>query len=541
MALSVVHPARLALAALLGLAGHLHAQTPTLLLTGGKVFTADSTHPWAEALAIRGERIVAVGTTAEVRRLAGRATREIALGGRVVIPGINDAHDHVGAVPLSGEFHTSASPTPDPTFGQVLDSVRALAERTPAGTWLHTAIGLRVLDDTAARRTVLDRAAPGHPVLLGSWWGHGAVLNSAALHALGIADTAPDALGGWYERDGKGRLTGRLDEYARWEAERRLYSRLPERVLVASLRAFADSALRMGVTTVQDMAGYLEPALTVRVVRAARLPIRMRLIRWPIPNGAGRNEGEWEMAAAAVRPAPRVVVSGRKWVLDGTPIERNALGRRAYAGSPGGPGRLNFPADTIHDMLAEALRPGAAQLHLHVVGDSTAALVLAQMESLAPDSVWRTRRVRFEHAPGLVGPLVERARRLGIVVAQPRGGAPLHTWLAAGIPLAYGSDNLRNPFYNMMVAVTGRGGDPAEALTREQAVTMYTRGSAYAAFAEREQGTLAPGMLADLAVLSQDIFTIPAPALPGTTSVLTMVGGRIVRDELTNLTASALP
>ena len=506
---------------------------PDLLLTGGKVFTADSTHPWAEALAIRGERIVAVGTTAEMRRLAGRATHERALGGRVVIPGINDSHDHVGDVPRGIEFRTSTAPTPDPTLAQVLDSVRAIAARTPAGTWIKTVIGLRILDDTAARRETLDRAGAGHPVMLWAWWGHGLVLNTAALRDLGIAETAADPLGGWYEHDAAGRLTGRLDEYAEWGAIRRFYSTVPEREVVAGLKAFADSSLLMGVTTVQDMAGNMEPGLTIHAFRDARLPIRVRIIRWSIPNAAGRNEAEWDTVAQ--HPGARVVVSGRKWVLDGTPIERNALRRAAYAapgGPPGGHGRLNFPLDTVRAMLADALRPGAVQLHLHVVGDSTPGLVLSLMESLAPDSVWRARRVRFEHASGLRGSYVERARRLGIVIAQPHASAPMHTWRSAGIPLAYGSDGLRNPFYNLMLAVTGQRGDSTEALTREEAVSMYTRGSAYAEFTEREKGTLAPGMLADLAVLSQDIFTVPAQALPATTSVLTIVGGRIVRDAL---------
>jgi predicted amidohydrolase YtcJ len=184
-------------------------------------------------------------------------------------------------------------------------------------------------------------------------------------------------------------------------------------------------------------------------------------------------------------------------------------------------------------MLAAALLPHAQQLHLHIVGDSTPGLVLALMESLAPDSVWRTRRVRFEHARGLLGATVERAHDLGIIVAQPRDGTPLRSWTSAHIPLAYGSDMLRNPFYNMMAAVGGgRGGNSSEALTREEAVTMYTRGSAYAEFAEMEKGTIAPGMLADIAVLSQDIFAVPLQALPGTTSMLTIVGGRIVRDVL---------
>ena len=503
---------------------------PTLVLTGGKVFTADLARPWAEALAIRGDRIMAVGTTDDVRRLAGRGTREIALAGRVVIPGINDAHDHLGEVPVGVDVQTSASPTPDPSTAQVLDSVRSVAARAAANTWIRVTVGPQVLTDTAARRASLDRAAADHPVLLWTWWGHGAVLNTAGLRALSIADTAADPLGGWYERDAAGRLTGRLDEYAEWGALRRLYSAGSERALVAELRAYADSALRLGVTSVQDMAGLVGPALTVGAFRDADLPIRVRLIRWSIPDASGRNEAEWDTVAARV--GPRVVVSGRKWVLDATPIEQNALMRRPYPGRPGWYGRLDFPLDTVRAMLREALRPGAAQLSFHIVGDSTAALVLNIMEALAPDSAWRPHRVRFEHANGITGPQIARALRLGVVVAQPRvESAPLRTWQEAGLPVAYGSDMLRNPFYHVMVAVT-KAAAPGEAISREAAVTMLTRGPAYAEFAEREKGTLAPGMLADFAVLSQDVFTVPPPALPATTSVLTVVGGRIVYDHL---------
>jgi predicted amidohydrolase YtcJ len=506
------------------------AAAATLVLTGGKVFTADSTHPWAEAVAMRGERIIAVGTTADVRRLAGRATREIALGGRVVIPGINNAHDHLGDVPVGIDVYTSASPTPDPTTVEILDSVRAVAARAAPGVWIKVVIGRQALTDTTARRAALDRVAAGHPVLIWTWWGHGAVLNTAGLRALGISDSAADPLGGWYERDAAGRLTGRLDEYAEWGALRRLYSTGSEPALVAGLRTYADSALRLGVTSVQDMAGYVDPLLTIRAFRDADLPLRVRLIRWSIPGSSGRNEAEWDSLPVDV--GPRVVISGRKWVLDATPIEQNALMRRPYPGRPGWYGRLDFPLDTVRAMLREALRPGAAQLHFHIVGDSTAALMLGLMESLAPDSAWRPHRVRFEHANGITGPQIARALRLGIVVAQPRmQSAPLRSWERAGLPVAFGSDHLRNPFQHMLLAVARPEAD-SQAISRETVITMMTRGSAYAEFAEREKGTLAPGMLADLAVLSQDVFTVPAPALPGTTSVLTVVAGRIVHDEL---------
>ncbi|MDQ2667724.1 MAG: amidohydrolase [Gemmatimonadota bacterium] len=503
---------------------------PDLILTGGKVFTADSTRPWAEALAIRGERIMAVGSNDEIKALAGRGTREYPLGGRTVIPGINDAHDHVGDLPFGVEIRTSTAPTPDPSSAQILDSLRAVAARVPAGTWIHVTIGLKALDDSTLRRTALDNVAPRNPVLLWSWWGHGAILNSAALLRLHIPESAIDPLGGFYERDAAGRLTGRLDEYAEWGAMRRMYSTIPEKEAIAGLKAFADSSLRMGVTTVQDMAGFFDPAYTVRVFREARLPIRVRLIRWSIPNRTGRNESEWN--GFAEHPAPRLTVSGRKWVLDGTPYERFALMTHPYAGSSSNFGRLDFPVDTIRAILADALKPGAAQLLLHVVGDSTPAVVLALMESLAPDSVWRAKRVRLEHARGIVGPLVGKAVRLGVVIAQPRPGSPIRTWLAAGIPLAYGSDMLRNPFFNMMQAVSSRPGTTSETITREQAVSVYTRGAAYAEFMEREKGTLAPGMLADIAVLSQDIFTVAPAALPATTSVMTLVGGRVVRDVI---------
>lgn len=521
---------------------------PDLILTGGKVFTADSARPWAEAVAIRGDRIVAVGTSAEVGRLRGRDTRVVALEGRVVVPGFNDAHDHVGAAEVGVEFATGASPLPDPDAAQVLDSLRALVRRTPPGTWLHTVVGLRVLEDTAARRTALDRVAPAHPVLLRGWTGHGAVLNSAALRALEIPEDVRDPLGGWHERDAAGRLTGALNEYADWAALRRLYSGVPDSMVVASLRAYAAESVRLGVTSVQSMNGYLDPAKTTRVLGAARLPIRLRAIPYLMTSPSGRSTAEW--AGVERDPAPRSTISGAKWVLDATPIERNALMREPYRDRPGWRGRLNFPEDTIRAILAEALA-GREQLMLHVAGDSTLRVAFAAMQSLAPDSVWRRLRVRIEHGDWLAGDLLPVARRLGVVLVQnpthfafdtamlrqrfgrvPADFQQSRSVVEAGIPVAIGSDGPRNPFLNLMFAVA-HPTHPGESLTREQAVTAYTLGSAYAEFAERDKGTLAPGKLADLAVLSQDIFAVMPHALPATVSVLTLVGGEVVHDRLT--------
>ena len=173
------------------------------------------------------------------------------------------------------------------------------------------------------------------------------------------------------------------------------------------------------------------------------------------------------------------------------------------------------------------------------------------MRAEAPDSTWRRLRPRLEHADALGRDQIAAVKALGIVVVQnpshlalpvvmtARWGAErlrtidlMRTLVDSGVPLAIGSDGPREPGLNIMFA-TIHPNVPGEALTREQAVTAYTRGSAYAAFAERERGTLAPGMLADIAVLSQDVFTAPPNALPATTSVVTIVGGRILHDALT--------
>ncbi|HSQ29370.1 MAG TPA: amidohydrolase family protein, partial [Gemmatimonadaceae bacterium] len=209
---------------------------------------------------------------------------------------------------------------------------------------------------------------------------------------------------------------------------------------------------------------------------------------------------------------------GVKWILDGSPIEHGIALRHAYASRPGYFGMLDLPPDTIRAVLLEA-RAAHEQIMLHAAGDSTAALVLSLLEQTGGAAAWAREREIYDSA----------------ALASL---APLQSLVERGIPLAFGADQNgdgMSPFLNIMVATT-HPANPKEALTREQAVIAYTRGSAYAEGAEREKGTLAPGMWADLVVLSQDIFTVPAQALPATHSVLTIIGGRVAYDELTAAT-----
>ena len=248
-----------------------------LVLLDGRVFTARPDAPWAEAIAVRGDRILRVGSTQEIRRLAGANTRVVALGGRTVIPGINDAHDHLG--PSFGTpVATDPGPEPDPTLALAIDSLRAAARRAPRGTWLSIAIGMRAADDTVGRLAALDAALPDHPVLLRAPWGHVTVVNSAALRAMGVTAASRDPLGGWYGRDVAGRLDGALYENAALLHVRRLGATQPHRVRTAALRAYATDALRFGITSVQAMGSGMSAAHTVRALRDARMPLRVRVV-----------------------------------------------------------------------------------------------------------------------------------------------------------------------------------------------------------------------------------------------------------------------
>ncbi|MBF9222200.1 amidohydrolase [Hymenobacter ruricola] len=549
----------LAAAAIVGLAGSVRAQSsapPDIILTGGKIFTAELTQPYAQALAVRGERVVAVGTTAQITRLAGPATRRIDLRGRTVVPGFNDAHTHLPPGHLPGHFFDfpQADMIPGPRTAQVLDTVAALAGREPAGTWLIGEIGRDALVDPQLRRADLDLVAPRHPVLLRTPWGHGSIVNTAALRLLEIEDSDVAPLGGTYGRlPDVGQLNGLLSEYGDWAPRRAFSGKIADSAWVRPLKAYGAEALRFGITSAQNMADALPPDQTLRVVKAAQLPLRLRIIPFPMTSKWGINRREW--AGVERHPAPLARVDGVKYILDATPLEGGALMRRPYPGQPGWYGKLNFPVDTVRQLLRTALA-GPEPLMLHISGDSTASLVLRLMSQLGDDATWRRKRVRFEHGDGLTADLQPRARALGIVVVQnpshftnaaldKQHGAPpeLHgsfrSLLESGVPFALGSDGPSNPYLNILLAVTLA--DPKEALTREQAVRAYTAGSAYAEFQEQEKGTLAPGKLADLAVLSQDIFTAPLPALPGTVSELTMVGGQVVYEAKSGAALGQVP
>jgi predicted amidohydrolase YtcJ len=509
-----------------------------VVLLNGNVFTAEPGQPSAQAVAIRGERIIAVGTSAEVEKLAAATTRRIDLHGLTIVPGFNDAHFHF--VPDPKVFRLQFK-TLEPSWEETSVAIRQAIKLVPAGTWIFGSIGHDVILNDQVTRMALDSLAPDHPVLLRAYYGHGYALNSRAMPLLRIAEDEADPAGGYYERrTGSRQINGRLWEYAEWKPNRALADQVSDQAAIEDLRRMAHEAIRLGITSMQIFPS-MPVARFVRLLVRADLPIRVRAIPFSTTTPAGRDLSEIRQLGNQRPASPRVTASGMKWILDGTPFERGAALRRDYSDLPGWHGRLNFPAGEISAMVDESIE-FKQQLLVHAVGDSTVQMVLGAMEKHTPQPDWPSKRVRIEHGDGMTGELIARALRLGVVVVQNpthfsepglfherwgTGMLRLRSLIEAGIPVALGSDGPMNPFVNIMFS-TIHPYDPKEAITREQSVRAYTQGSAFAEFAEGEKGTITIGKLADLAVLSQDIFTVAAPDLPKTSSVLTMVGGKIV-------------
>ncbi len=362
-------------------------------------------------------------------------------------------------------------------------------------------------------------------------------------------------------------------EYAHFHLHAKLQELTPEDVRLQDARQMFRETTRFGVTTLQVMAiGSRDE--TAAIMRKAEPPICIGVIDFSV------SAPDHPLPPPLVRDSHNVYISGLKWVLDGEPFLRTAALRQHYVDGLKESGHMNFSEAEMEVMLRESLRQ-KQQILVHIVGDRTIEQFLKAMMATGGPAVWSQQRVRFEHGDGLLPDLVQQAKILGVTVVQnpihftvgdlliARYGKeraaidqPFGSLLKAGIPLAIGSDGqtgvglaigshgrssesnpaaagalsddpTMNPYLNMMLAASNPSRSQ-ESITREQAVIAYTLTSAYAEFTEKDKGSLEPGKLADLAVLSQDIFQVPFTDLPKTESVLTMVGGTIVYDHLRN-------
>jgi predicted amidohydrolase YtcJ len=517
-----------------------------LILYNGKIFTSDKSALWADAIAIKGPRIIAVGKKDEVMKNKTKDTRLIDLEGRLVVPGFNDAHAHISGEYPSREIKLFNDPVDQTPWEVVRDSLQKIVKEVPIGTLIHAVINPALYEDQRARAPALDSIAPLHPVMLTAWTGHGKILNTMALKLINLN---PDAFfsGGYVEKSDMGKMTGYLEEYAGFVTSKMLNGKLATSKIIDDIKSFHLYTASFGITTMQNMCGAFSPAQVQLVYAHPDFSCRTRLIAFPQPDKEQLELQEWS-------PVFRVINnltygSGVKLILDGTPIERLACMREPYF-DKSTYGKLNFSKDEVKKFLQYALSKNQQPI-IHAVGDSTITTIIIAMRELHPDDFWKTKRLRIEHAEMAVVKQSDIAllKKLGIVIVQNPTHLALPTVITKrfspqrmqylqvmnsliknGIPLAIGSDGPVNPFLNLMLS-TIHPNNPKEAISLEDAVIAYTYGSAYAESTENEKGTLSKGKLADLAVLSQNIFEIPTSQLPATTSVFTLLDGKVIHDD----------
>jgi predicted amidohydrolase YtcJ len=529
------------------------------ILAGGRVFRGLAGGV-AEAVAVRGDRIAAVGTRDEVEQLAGPGTRRVDLAGRVAIPAFNEAHMHLLPYGLAlSQVNLRAEQVT--TLDALLGRIRSAAAQAPRGSWIlgrgydHGALDV-ARHPTAAE---LDAAAPHNPVFITRTCGHMGVANSAALRIAEVGHNTPDPEGGVIERR-SGALTGLFQE----RAMRLVRDHVPppsRAALVDAIEAACADLAARGFASASDMnvgmtARMEEVAAFEQARRDGRLPLRMWLVLAGNPEGIAAEAWEAGLRPRRWEDNDELCWGAAKVFADGSAGGLTAAFFEPYlASAGGGTGVFTFPTETMHALLARYHEQGW-QLDIHAIGDAAIEQVLSGMEALGatPD-----RRHRIEHCGFATREQRVRMAARGILpVPQPvfmyefgdlyirnlgrarsEGAYPMRTWVDEGVPVSASSDcpvSTVDPFVNLYAMVTRRtnrgtllGAD--ETLSVEQAIHAQTWCAAYTQFAEAQRGTLEPGMLADIAVLSRDIFGADPETLRDTQADLTLRGGQAIFDR----------
>ena len=529
-----------------------------LLIVNARVYTVDRERPEAQALAVRGDRLVAVGTTNDVLALRGDATQVIDAGGRAVIPGLQDAHGHILGL---GESLQQIDLRGTTSAAAVVEKVRARAATLPAGRWI---LGRGWdqndwLEASWPTAGMLDEAARDHPVFLSRVDGHAAWVNTAAMRAAGLPTSIADPDGGRVLRNANGTPSGVLVDRAMGLVSSHI-PRPDRETRREQLKLADDLAASLGLTMVHDAGVVADDAAMYReAADAGALKTRLYVMLRP-------------PAAGETLPPPLVghlghllTIRAVKLVADGALGSRGAALHEPYSDEPGTRGLLVTPPDLLYTQALAAVRAGY-QPCIHAIGDHANTEVLDLFERLqreVPGS--RDLRMRDEHAQILRERDIPRFAALGVIASMQAAHATSDMpWVArrlgdtrtktgayvwqslrrSGAVIANGSDfpvEEPNPMFGFYAAITredrqGRppgGWMPDQRLTRAEALHSFTAGAAYAAHLERELGTLRPGMLADLLVLSDDIMQVKPARILTTRPLLTVRGGRVTyRDGL---------
>jgi predicted amidohydrolase YtcJ len=525
-----------------------------LIILNATVHTMDPARPVASAVAVHGNRISAVGSTAEIRLLAGKQTRVVDAGGRLVLPGFNDAHVHF----LMGGFQLANVDLRDAkTPQEFADRIRRFAEKLPKGQWIvggewdHE----RWPGAPLPTKELVDAATTNNPVFVSRLDGHMALANSLALKLAGVTRETKEVDGGMIVRGKTGEPTGLLKDAAMAYVEKIIPDNTFEEKLVAA-RAATEHAVRLGVTSVQDMSTGADVGVYQTLLERGELKTRIYgmtpLSRWERIGNTG---------VRAPFGNDMLRIGGLKAFSDGSLGSSTALFFEPYNDEPGTcglPGPDMFPEGIMLKRVMEADRAGL-QVIIHAIGDHANEQILSIYHQVAETNGMRDRRFRIEHAQHLRPSEIPRFGREGVIASmQPyhaiddgrwcegrigkersKGTYAFRSLLDAGAVLAFGSDWTvapLDPMTGIYAAVTRRtldgkhpqGWVPEQKIGVEETVRAYTMGSAYAEFAEKVKGSITRGKLADMVMLDQDIFKIDPVEIQNTHVVLTLLDGRVV-------------
>ncbi len=521
---------------------------PDLVLTHANILTMEPANPRAEAVAIAGDRLLAVGSTAEIEGLATARTRRIRLEGKTIVPGFIDAHTHLA---YSGIRHLRQIDCDLRSIGKIQAAIRARAAKTPPGEWV---VGFKY-DDTKTSdgrkltREDLDAAAPKHPVYIGHRGGHTAYVNSLALRLAGVAEKTPDPQGGQIDRDpATGRLTGGLRERA-IEPFQKLFFRAYRRdEYRQGVKIITGMMVRAGITSAhdalggpQDLQAYQDAhesgELALRVYCLIEQTHLERMMAAGVRTGFGN---EWVRLGAI------------KLMCDGSISERTARLSEPYVGRPNDYGILVTDEEELYARARKAHEAGW-QIGIHANGDVAIDKSLRVYERLQRERPRKDPRFRLEHCTLINDDLVRRIRAIGAIPnpfstyvyyhgekMREYGEERLNrmfavrSFLDAGIRVTQTSDYPPGPFEPMMAlqsSVTrrdskGKVWGPRQRVSVEEALRVGTLHGAYASFEEKLKGSIAAGKLADLVVLGQDPTRVDPTELIRVAVERTMVGGR---------------
>jgi predicted amidohydrolase YtcJ len=528
---------------------------PDLVILNASIHTMDQVRPTAGAVAVLGGRIAAIGSTPEIRALAGPRTRVIDAGGKLVLPGFNDAHVHF----LSGGFSLANVDLRDASSPEeVARRLGEYAKKLPKGRWIlggdwdHE----RWPGAPLPTKEMIDAATPDHPVFVNRLDGHMGLANSLGLKLAGITKETKDPVGGVIVRDPKtGEPTGILKDGAESLVERVVPEKTFEEKHVAA-KAATEHAAQVGVTSLTDMSADGDVGLYQYLLERGELKTRIYAIRSIV---------SWEtLARTGVRAAfgsDRLRIGGLKGFADGSLGSTTAFFFQPYNDAPGTRGLLfdqMLPEGIMLERVEGADKVGL-QVMIHAIGDEANFRILEIYRQAAEQNGPRDRRFRIEHAQHLRDTEIPRFGKQKVIASmQPYHAADDGRWcekrigperakgtyafrslLNAGAVLAFGSDWTvapLNPLEGVKAAVTrqtldGKHPDgwlPEQKLTLDEALRAFTVGSAYAEFAEKVKGRITPGKLADLVMLDRDLYQINPTDIDKARVLLTVMDGQVV-------------